>query len=225
MNRFCFIIGIIIGFCLVGQFVWAETAYIIDFTKVNFRSGPSTEYRVIAALSSGHPLEILETQGNWTHVNFKENGGSIKEGWVLSRYLMTRQPWKMKAQSLISENSTLKEKLAPVEKRLEENNLNEQNLKTELKTSMEELDKIKNELKSIKEGAAEYLDLKEKHRIVQTELKKIQKENKELSESYNKLESSQRIKWFIAGGIVLMSGLFIGLLLGGRKRYSKPSLS
>ena len=46
MNRFCFIIGIIIGFCSVGQSVWANTAYIIDFTKVNFRSGPSTEYRV-----------------------------------------------------------------------------------------------------------------------------------------------------------------------------------
>jgi len=225
MNRFRLIIGIIIGFCLVGQFVWAETAYIIDFTEVNFRSGPSTEYRVIATLSSGHPLEILETQGNWTHVSFKENGGSIKEGWILSRYLMTRQPWELKAQSLIRENTTLKEKLAPIEKMLEEKTFNEQNLTKKLQDNMEELDKIKKELKSIKEGAAEYLDLKEKHIIVQIELKKIRKENKELSESYNELESSQKIKWFIAGGIVLMSGLFIGLLLSGRRRYSKPSLS
>ncbi len=225
MNRFNLIIGIIIGLCSVGQFVWAETGYIIDFTKVNFRSGPSTEHRVIATLTSGHPLEILETQGKWTHVSFKENGGSIKEGWILSRYLMTRLPWELKAQSLISENTTLKEKLAPSEKMLEENILKKQNLKIKLQDSIEELDKVRQELKSIKEGAAEYLDLKEKHRIVQTELKKIQKENSELSESYNKLESSQRIKWFIAGGIVLMSGLFIGLLLGGRKRYSTPSLS
>ena len=224
MNRFHFVIGIVIGFCLVGQIGWADTAYIIDYTKVNFRSGPSTEYRVIATLSSGHPLEILETQGNWTHVSFKENGDSIKEGWVLSRYLMTRLPWEMKAQSLISENTTLKEKLAPSEKMLEENILNKPNLKIKLQDSIEELDKVRQELKSIKEGAAEYLDLKEKYRIIQAQLKKIQKENKELIDSYNQLESSQRIKWFIAGGIVLICGLFIGLLLGGRRRSSQSSL-
>ncbi|MHC4587638.1 MAG: TIGR04211 family SH3 domain-containing protein [Planctomycetota bacterium] len=224
MNRFCFIIGIIIGFCSVGQSVWANTAYIIDFTKVNFRSGPSTEYRVTATLSSGQPLEILETQGNWTHVSFQENGNSIKEGWILSRYLMTRQPWELKAQSLIRENTTLKEKLAPIEKMLEEKTLNEQNLTKKLQDSIKEVDKVRQELKSIEEGAAEYLDLKKKHEKLQSQFKKNQQENKELTEEYNKLESSQRIKWFIAGGIVLMSGLFIGLILGGRRRYSKSSL-
>ena len=224
MNRFYFMIGIIIGFCLVGQSVWAKTAYIIDFTKVNFRSGPSTEHRVIATLSSGHPLEILGNEGNWSHVSFKENGGSSKEGWILSRYLMTRLPWKMQAQTLISESSTLKEKIAPIEKRLKENTLNEQNLKIKLQDSIEQLDKVRQELKSIKEGAAEYLDLKKKHEILQSQLKNIQKENKELTEGYIRLKSSRKIKWFIAGGIVLICGLFIGLLLGGRRRYSKSSL-
>jgi SH3 domain protein len=223
MNRFYFIIGIIIGFCSVGQFGWAKAAYIIDFTNVNFRSGPSTEHRVIATLSSGHPLEILGTEGSWSHVSFKENEDSIKEGWILSRYLMTRLPWELKAKSLNQENATLKEKLAPTEKRLEEKTLKEQNLGTKLQHSIEELDKVRQELKSIKEGAAEYLDLKKKHEKLRPQLKKFQKENKELTEGYNKLKSSQRIKWFVAGGVVLICGLFIGLLLGGRKRYSKSS--
>jgi SH3 domain protein len=224
MNRFHFVIGIVIGFCLVGQIGWADTAYIIDYTKVNFRSGPSTGHRVIATLSSGHPLEILETQGNWTHVSFKENGGSVKEGWILNRYLMTRQPWEMKAQSLISENKTLREKLLPTEKRLKEKTVNEQNLEVKLQDSIEELDKVRQELKSIKEGAAEYLDLKKKHETMRSQLKYIQKENKELTEGYIKLKSSGRIKWFLAGGMVLISGLFIGLVLGGRKRHSRSSL-
>jgi SH3 domain protein len=224
MNKFCFIIGIIIGFCSVGQSVWANTAYIIDFTKVNFRSGPSTEYRVTATLSSGQPLEILETQGNWTHVSFQGNGDTIKEGWILSRYLMTRQPWELKAQSLIRENTTLKDQLAPIEKMLEEKTLNEQNLTKKLQGSIEEADRVRQELKSIEEGAADYLDLKKKHEKLQSQFKKSQQENKELTEEYNKLKSSQRIKWFIAGGIVLISGLFIGLILGARRRYSKSSL-
>ena len=169
------------------------------------------------------PLEILETQGSWTHVSFKESGDSIKEGWILSRYLMTRLPWELKAQSLIQENATLKEKLAPIEKKLEEKSLKEQNLTIKLQESIEELDKVKQEVKLIKEGAAQYLDLKKKHETMQSQLRNIQKENKELTEEYIKLKSSRRIKWFIAGGVVLICGLFIGLILGGRKRYSRSS--
>ena len=142
----------------------------------------------------------------------------------MSRYLMTRQPWELKAQSLIRENTTLKEKLAPIEKMLEEKTLNEQNLTKKLQDSIEEVDKVRQELKSIEEGATEYLDLKKKHGRLRSQLKKFHKENKELTEGYNKLKSSQRIKWFVAGGVVLICGLFIGLLLGGRRRYSKSSL-
>ena len=69
-----------------------------------------------------------------------------------------------------------------------------------------------------------YLDLKKKHEIMQSQLKNIQKEKKELTEEYIKLKSTRRIKWFISGAAVLIGGLFIGLILGGRKRYSKPSL-
>ena len=114
MNRFYFIIGIIIGFCSVGQFVWANTAYIIDVTKVNFRSGPSTEHRVIATLSSGHPLEILGTEGNWSHVSFKQNGGSIKE---VAKYF-NRDP------------STLSRRLTTLKQRL----LNDRALKEEFES-------------------------------------------------------------------------------------------
>ena len=224
MKRSYLLMGIVIGFCVIGQFVSAETVYIIDYTKVNIRSGPSTGHKVIATLSSGQPLQILETQAKWTRVKFKRNGGSTKEGWILSRYLMTRLPWEMRAKSLNQENATLKEKLAPTEKKLEEKTASEQHLEIKLQESIDELEEIREELKSIKEGAAEYLDLKEKYGTMQSQLRNIQKENKELTEGYIKLKSSRRFKWFLAGGVVLISGLFIGLLLGGRKRYSRSSL-
>ena len=224
IKRCCNIIGIVVGLCLAGQIVWAETAYIIDYTNVNVRSGPSTEYRIIATLSSGHPLEIIETQGDWTNVGFKEEGERPKEGWILSRYLMSRLPWEMKAQSLNQENRALKEKLAPIEKILEEKTANEQSLEKKLRDNIDELAKVRQELESIKKGASGYLDLKKAHETMRSQMNDIQKENKELTEEYTKLKSSRRIRWFMAGGAVLLCGLLIGLALGGRKRHSRSSL-
>lgn len=223
MNKCYFIIGTVIGLCLAVQLVWAETGYIIDYTKVNIRSGPSTGHRVIGTLSSGHPLKVIETQGDWTHVEYRENGDATKEGWILSRYLMTRTPWEMKAQSLNQENTTLREKAASFEKILKEKAANKQNVETKLRDNIEELDKVRRELESIKKGAAEYLKLKKAHETMQTQMNDIQKENMELTEEYTKLKSSRRIRWFVAGAAVLLSGLFIGLLLGGRKRHSRSS--
>jgi SH3 domain protein len=42
------------------------------------------------------------------------------EGWVLSRYLITRQPWEIQARSLKRENAQLKTKLARIEREWEE---------------------------------------------------------------------------------------------------------
>ena len=224
INRCFIMIGIVVGLCLTGQTVWADTAYIMDYTNVNIRSGASTEYRIIATLSSGHPLEVIETVGDWTHVSIKEEGNSTKEGWILSRYLMSRLPWEMKAQSLNQEIKTLKEKLAPTEKILQEKTANEQSLEKRLQDNIAELAKVRQELESIKKGAAEYLDLKKAHETMRTQMNAIQKENKDLAEEYTKLKSSRRIRWFMAGGAVLLCGLFIGLLLGGRKRRPRSSL-
>jgi SH3 domain protein len=224
MNRCYFIIGTFIGLCLAGQIVLAETGYVIDYTKVNIRSGPSTGHRVIATLSSGHPLKVIETQGDWTHVDFRESGDSTKEGWILSRYLMTRLPWELKAQSLNQENTRLRQKLAPIEKTLEEKTATEQDLETKLRDSIEELDRVRQELESIKRGAAEYLNLKKSHEKMRSQMNDIQNENKDLTEEFAKLESSRRIRWFVAGGAVLLLGLFIGLALGGRKRHSRSSI-
>ena len=208
---------------MLGQSSRAETAYVTDSTKVNIRSGPSLEHRIIATLESGEPLEVLGTEDDWSHVRLRENGESSNEGYILSRYLITRLPWEMKAKSLIDENMALRKKLAPIEKTMNESVLREQDLSSKLKMRTEELDRIKQELESIKQGAADYLNLMEKHKTIQNQLEITLKKNKELTEENIRFKSSQTIKWFLAGGIVLFCGLIIGLLLGSRKRSYRSS--
>jgi SH3 domain protein len=50
-------------------------------------------------------------------------------------------------------------------------------------------------------------ELKKKHDVAQREVQRLSEENEIL-------KSSQRNKWFTTGGLVLLSGLLVGLLVG-----------
>jgi len=104
MKRFRLIIPIALGLCLVGQMGWAAKAYVTDYFRIRLRRGPSIENKILEFLPSGLAVEVLESQ----------------EGWALSRYLITRQPWEVQARSLKRENAQLKRKLARIEKEWEE---------------------------------------------------------------------------------------------------------
>jgi len=120
MNRLQFILGLIFGVCLIGQSSWATKAYVTDSFKVTLRTGASIENRVIAMLSSGQPVEVLDSHGDWSHVRLLGRGASDKEGWMLSRFLVTRLPWETEAGSLREENIRLKERLVRIERKLRE---------------------------------------------------------------------------------------------------------
>jgi len=118
MNRPHFILGVILVMCLIAQSAWAAKTHVTDSFEVTLRTGPSTENKVIAMLSSGQPVEVLDSQGDWSHVRLLGSGVSNKEGWMLSRFLVNRLPWEAQARSLKEENIQLKEKLTRIEKKL-----------------------------------------------------------------------------------------------------------
>ena len=62
----------------VEQIVGAGNARMINATRVNLRSGPSTGQRVLAILTSGTPVIPQATEGEWTLVQV--TGGPA--GWI-----------------------------------------------------------------------------------------------------------------------------------------------
>jgi len=120
MKRFRLIMPIALGLCLVGQMGWAAKAYVTDSFRISLRRGPSIENKILKFLPSGLAVEVLESQEGWSRVQPLEPGRGSMGGWVLSRYLITRQPWEVQARSLKRENAQLKRKLARIEKEWEE---------------------------------------------------------------------------------------------------------
>jgi SH3 domain protein len=214
---------VLCGVFLMGRLGRAETAYVKDTLLITFRTGPSTGHTVIARLSSGQPVEILGVDGNWSHVRLLEDGEATKEGWVLSQYLITRQPWKMQAQTALKETAELKQKAAELEKELSETVRREQELAISLENTTAALADLREEHESLKEGAASYLELKATHTATQSDLEATQLKLDELMERYEKLRNSETWKWFGIGGGVVLFGVVFGIVLGRRQKRRRSS--
>ena len=224
MKTLRLIVIIALGLCLTGQVSQAEKAYVTDSFEITLRSGPSVQNKIISLIRSNQPLEILESQENWSHVRLLEREQGDAEGWVLGRYLVTRLPWKIQAESLKQENSQLKEKVGHIEKEWGEVARKEQDLSKELKKYKQSLHKLSNEYKALKQGSAEYLKVKQAYDDTNAKLEASQKAVQKLTRENEHLRSSERNKWFGMGALVLLSGLMIGSVIGRQEKKRKSLL-
>ena len=96
------------------QTSWAEKAYVTDWFRISLRRGPGIENKILKFLPSGLPVDVLESQDGWNRVRLLEGEQPALEGWIMSRYLVTRLPWEHQARSLRKENARLKEKIARI---------------------------------------------------------------------------------------------------------------
>ncbi len=59
-----------------------------DAGRINLRSGPAANYRVLAAIEPGTPLEVLDVEGKWAHISVASpNGLGMLEGYMYSDYI------------------------------------------------------------------------------------------------------------------------------------------
>lgn len=219
MNRVAIVNAIIAGVFLFGHEVWASKAYITDSFEITLRTGPSKQNKVIGLPVSGQPVEVLDLQGEWSLVRLL--GGREQEGWVATRYLITRQPWEMQAKALKQENTELEARLDQVEKELNEKVEQEKALKTKLEAATGSHESLRGDYESLKRESEGYLKLKEAHGIVQARVKRLEEEVKRLSEENKDLVSSQVNRWFAIGALVLLCGLMIGLIVGKQQKKQR----
>ena len=71
--------------------VFAENNAYVKHTnagRINLRSGPSSQYRALASIEPGTPLEVLDVQRKWAHVLVANSDGTGKlEGYMYTDYV------------------------------------------------------------------------------------------------------------------------------------------
>jgi SH3 domain protein len=221
MKRLQIIVLIVLVLCVIGQSSWAAKAYVTDSFEITLRTGPSVQNKILTLIGSGEAVEVLESQEEWTHVRVLGGREDAIEGWVLSRYLETRLPWKTQAESLKKENARLKEKLAQGENKWSKSMDVEQKLSKELGDKINALNRLKEKYESLKRGSAEYIKVKAAYDVTLSSLETAQRDVQGLTKENESLKSSQRNRWFAMGALVLLCGLMIGVVVGRQQRKRK----
>jgi SH3 domain protein len=217
MKRYWLISIIILGLCLMVQESWAQKVYVTDVFRISFRSGPGIENRILKFLHSGTQVEVLETGEEWTQVRLLEADGGEAIGWVLNRYLMTREPWELQTKSLLSENARLTERVGFLEKENNELSVRNKRLTGELDKVTTSLNKSEYAYTTLKKGSADYLKIKAAYDNIKNRTDVLSRENEVL-------KSAQTNKWFATGALVLLCGLMIGVVIGRQQKKRRSSL-
>jgi len=85
-----------------GEAAWVKGA------PLNLRSGPSTEYRILANTLPGERVEVLESTERWTKVRKPEG----TEGWIAAGYLDPTAPPLQRVGLLEAEVEKLTQQLS-----------------------------------------------------------------------------------------------------------------
>ncbi len=202
-----------------GTAVLAKTQYIKPSSEVAVRRGQGTDFKIIAMVRDGVSVEFLEANEDYAKVRLA-NG---KEGWMLKRFLSNEPPLKELVVSLRAEKEDLKQREIETGQKFEAISSTLSQTEKELDSTLEERNQIRADYQTLQENTANVIQIR-------NNLQKTTKENKTLAqklalmeqESEN-LKNDNALKWFLAGGGVLLLGIIIGRMTS-QSRRRKPSL-
>jgi SH3 domain protein len=189
----------------------AQSAWVSDEFEITLRSGPSTSNAIQLMLSSGTRLEVLETDAESGYTRVSTQGGT--EGWVLSRYLMSEPSAREQLESLssqltnaASQGSSLNSQLRAIRGEYDAANRRIAELERER-------DAAREELAQIKRTAANVLSINDQNKSLMDQLTAAQIRADTLEQENRELSSQTTRYWFMAGALVLLFGVLLGIWL------------
>jgi SH3 domain protein len=222
MKTLSMMLLVISEFLGIAQQGWAPKAYVTDSFEPHSARALATRIKSLLCSFPVARFRCWIHGGEWSQVKVLDDG---KEGWVMSRYLVTRLPWEVQARRLQEDSVSLNAKLNRLQKEFVDESQQRQGLAEELKRKTEAVEVLSMEHLELNKGAGGYLRLKTIHEATEKDLKAAQAELSKLSAENETLRSSQQNRWFLSGALVLLCGLLIGGIAGRQQRKRRSLYS
>jgi SH3 domain protein len=218
---FCFFLAL---FFVAAGSVQAETRYVSDQITITLRRGPGTEYKILKNLNTGTPVEVLEDGETWLMVRHKDG----TEGYVLRQYMTGELPKAILIARLEKEKERLKNRIAELGTRAKSWTAEKEELQRQISDVQQAFKKEKSgrltvskDYKDLQEAAKNVSELLAEREQLTAENEKYAAELQQLRGENEKLLRKAIIKWFLAGGGVLL----VGWLMGKSSRTKKRGFS
>lgn len=186
-------------------------AWVSDEFEITLRSGPSTSNAIQLMVSSGLRLEVLERDADSGYSRVRTPGGT--EGWVLTRYLMREASAREQLEKLTSQltnantlGTSLDSQLIAIKGEYDSANQKIAGLERDNAA-------VEKELAEIKRTAANVLNVNTQNKALATDLTDAEIEIDTLKEQNRQLRSGTTRYWFLAGALVLLIGVILGVWL------------
>ena len=223
-------------FLFIHTIAAAETMYVSDQLLITFRQGKSTGHKILKTLKTGAPLEILEREEGDNYLKVRLQSG--EEGYVLSQYLTNDTPKLILISRLEKQLEEIRKQLAQAKTKRTESSrelnavqekqaLKEGELTGSINELNRDLEKTKKDLQiatvkynTLLDNSGKVVEITNDRDRLKASNEKISSEVQSLTAENDDLLRTGMIKWFLAGGGVLLLGWIIGKISRKRKtRY------
>lgn len=162
-------------------------------------------------LTVGQPVEILSNNTQTGYSKVKLNSGI--EGWVLSRFLMSKPSARDRLESaekkiarLEIERTKLKEEIKNLQKSQGEQN-------TESDSLSQENIRLKQEIAQIRKNASNTLAIADENDELKARIISLERDLQAIEQEKLRISDRAARDWFFYGAGVAIFGIFIGLLI------------
>lgn len=202
-----------------GASVFARTLYVKPSSEVVVRTGQGNDYKIVAMVKDGASVEFIEEGDDYTKIRLA-NG---KEGWLLKRFLSNEPPLGEIVASLRAEKKEMKQRQTELVRKLEEVTSTLSRTEAERDSVLTERDQIRTSFRTLQQDTSDVVKIKndrlktaKENELLLQKLAAVEQENKSL-------QKDDAIKWFLAGGGVLLLGMLLGMMFG-KSRKKKSTL-
>jgi SH3 domain protein len=197
----------------------AATMYISDQFTVPLRRGPSNTHKILhAGLPSGLALEVISEDKAAGFTEVRTPSGT--EGWIETQYLTADPIARDRLTAANRRVQSLENELKTVRDNYQQARGTGASAETRSNELSKELAKAQNELAEIKRVSATAVAQYDENKKLKTTNQELQSQVAQLSERVRQLENNARLRWFLAGGLLVVAGLVLGALIKSRPKRS-----
>lgn len=205
-------------FCLAGP-LHSATHYIAPASEIPVRTGKSSKNKITAILQDGTKVSVIKKDKEWALIRTEKG----TEGWMLYRYLTTVPPLSDTVERLKKENKNLVNQLQSLQEKQQETATFFSECQSNLDACKITEQKTKENYDTLLQDSSEVIHIKEMLRSNEKELEETKNSLSTAKKQLESINNSSKIKWFLTGAGVLITGWLIGLLTASRKKR-RPSL-
>ena len=187
----------------------AAPAWVSDVFEITLRTGPSSDNVILMVVPSGTELTVLEEDGVYTRV--QTLGGT--EGWVLTRYLMDEPSAREKLGGMVQKLTNSQAYGESMAAELDEIRAEYDDMTRALNNLQQDKITLESELKRITDKAENVIAIDSQNVDLQQKLTTAEIQINLLEDEKDRLLNQSDRKWFFIGALVLLGGIFLGLVL------------